>query len=603
MRSAIGGCPKAKRQLEEDTCGRELHKAETGNRPDNYNKTDKQKEAPIVKTLRLATVTMHKWMARLKSRCRRNWEAQPQEPNPPRRQPCFVMWFLLVPVVLLALVGFLPLGRLIRPRVNQRNEMDILLKRYGFLGNKTRVGDTLVPTSWEEMHSPLGHDVFKLKRAVQILNCSSEFKPPNTTRDMLLPASNKRRTNIRDINYRYPEECPSYFNWIREDLAPWKESGISRINLDVGQKHTSFRATILKGLLYIDIYGECHQSRLLFTVWGLLLLLEKYKNKIPDVEFMFNCLDKPRARIDTAMSIPVFSYCSSRDYYDIPWPDWSYWGWPELQIESWDQEFDKISKGSKKQAWKTKHNRAYWRGNPYVEVKKEPDLEVPINFREQLPVCSNTTDNFKVDVMIQDWYKELNMAKKNSRLENQCTHRYMLYVEGVAWSVSLKYIMACGSPTMVISPDYYDFYQRGLQFGVHYIPVQPNASCISKLCDKLNEVVDQAEWNLLRGEKIGQQGQDFVQKELGMDKVYDYMYHVLVKYAQLQEFQPQVSNTAHLVTQDYLLCLAEPISKLLLTQARKHMPSSKTPCTMSPQRARFFKDYGWEAYRHVNKSC
>lgn len=96
-----------------------------------------------------------------------------------------------------------------------------------------------------------------------------------------------------------------------------------------------------------------------------------------------------------------------------------------------------------------------------------------------------------------------------------------------------------------------------------------------------------------QGEAIGMAGQAFVGNEVSMDKVYDYMYHVLRKYAELQDFRPKVSRSAHVVTQDYILCLAEPLTRGLLKQLRKHMSSSRTPCTVPEQRARGFKDYGW----------
>ncbi|CAM6098106.1 unnamed protein product [Calypogeia fissa] len=519
-------------------------------------------------------------------------------PNLPRQWLCFVVWLLVLPVLVLAFVGSTWLSPMRRPSVSQDDEIAILLQKYGFLTNKTKFGDTLIPTSWAEMHSPLGPDIFKLERAVQILNCSIDLKAPNTSNDMPIPpsANNEGQTNIAGSSYNVFEECPPYFNWIDKDLAPWKESRISRGTLELGKKHAAFTAIILKGTLYIDLYYACFQTRLLYTLWGLLLLLEKYQNKIPDVEFLFNCWDSPKVKINPNLAIPLFSYCSNHEYYDIPWPDWSFWGWSECQMESWDQEFDKIAMGSKRKDWREKDKKAYWRGNPFVGGGRAI-------FREQLLSCHSTIDNPKVDIVIQDWDKELSIGKRNSKLEDQCTHRYMVYVEGVTWSVSLKYIMACGSTTMVVSPSYYDFFQRGLQPGVHYIQVQPNESCVSKLCQKLNDLVNNAELNPLMGQAIGEAGQAFVQKELSMDKVYDYMYHLLVKYAQLQEFQPSISRSAHLVTQDYILCLAQPLQKLLMKQARKHMSSNVIPCTMSKDITQIFKDYGWETYKPANKKC
>lgn len=87
-----------------------------------------------------------------------------------------------------------------------------------------------------------------------------------------------------------------------------------------------------------------------------------------------------------------------------------------------------------------------------------------------------------------------------------------------------------------------------------------------------------------------------------MDKVYDYMFYMLQEYAKLQDFKPRLSGSAHLVTQEYILCLAQPSQRLLLNQAKKLMPSTIAPCYMS-QSPNGPPDYGWEAFKHVNKRC
>lgn len=57
--------------------------------------------------------------------------------------------------------------------------------------------------------------------------------------------------------------------------------------------------------------------------------------------------------------------------------------------------------------------------------------------------------------------------------------RYKIYVEGNTWSVSEKYILACDSVTLLVKPDYYDFYSRGLMPLKHYWPVNNNDKCRS----------------------------------------------------------------------------------------------------------------------------
>lgn len=48
-----------------------------------------------------------------------------------------------------------------------------------------------------------------------------------------------------------------------------------------------------------------------------------------------------------------------------------------------------------------------------------------------------------------------------------------MYVEGTTWSCSLKYILACGAATLVVKPNYYEFFSRGLREKVHYVTVPP----------------------------------------------------------------------------------------------------------------------------------
>lgn len=68
---------------------------------------------------------------------------------------------------------------------------------------------------------------------------------------------------------------------------------------------------------------------------------------------------------------------------------------------------------------------------------------------------------------------------KQSKLSNQCNHRYKIYAEGYAWSVSLKYILACGCVPLIINPKYDDFFSRGLFPKRNYLPISPENICPS----------------------------------------------------------------------------------------------------------------------------
>ncbi|KAK8960488.1 hypothetical protein KSP40_PGU005348 [Platanthera guangdongensis] len=130
--------------------------------------------------------------------------------------------------------------------------------------------------------------------------------------------------------------CPDFFRSIRRDLEPWRLSGISLASLADARKYAAMRVVILAGnRLYLDLYYSCVQSRAMFTIWGLLQLLRRYPGMVPDVDLMFDCMDRPAIYrpeygdltvSGQAPPPPLFRYCTTKEHFDIPFPDWSFWG-------------------------------------------------------------------------------------------------------------------------------------------------------------------------------------------------------------------------------------------------------------------------------------
>jgi hypothetical protein len=65
----------------------------------------------------------------------------------------------------------------------------------------------------------------------------------------------------------------------------------------------------------------------------------------------------------------------------------------------------------------------------------------------------------------------------NFGFHNVC--RYKIYIEGSAWSVSEKYILACDSVSFLVKPHYYDFFTRSLKPMHHYWPIRDDDKCRS----------------------------------------------------------------------------------------------------------------------------
>ncbi|CAH9093218.1 unnamed protein product [Cuscuta epithymum] len=129
------------------------------------------------------------------------------------------------------------------------------------------------------------------------------------------------------------KECPDYFKWIHEDLRPWKVTGITREMIERAQEVAHIRVIILNGIMYVEKYKQAFQTRDMVTLWGIQQLLALYPGRIPDLDMMFECGDKPVIKKQAhniskhgSAPLPLFHYCSDDSSYDIVFPDWSFWG-------------------------------------------------------------------------------------------------------------------------------------------------------------------------------------------------------------------------------------------------------------------------------------
>ncbi|TVU17819.1 hypothetical protein EJB05_33876, partial [Eragrostis curvula] len=432
---------------------------------------------------------------------------------------------------------------------------------------RTLLGHNLEPTPWHVFpHAkgrPPARAALRCAPRVACLPPLSQPRPP--------PATTAAAANTSSSTER--RQCPAYFAAIHRDLGPWRGAGrgVTRALLEAARRRASMRVTVTGGgrRLHVDLYYACVQSRALFTVWSLLQLMRRYPGRVPDVDLMFDCMDRPAVnRTEHGGDHPpppIFRYCTTRDHFDIPFPDWSFWGWTETNIEPWDRQFESIKQGAKATKWQDRVPTAYWRGNP--------DVASPL--RLALLGC-NDTNLWRAEIMRQNWDEEAKSGYSHSKLSSQCTHRYKIYAEGFAWSVSLKYILSCGSMALLIDPEYEDFFSRGLDPKVNYWPVRRFAG----MCESIRDAVDWGNANPAEAERVGQRGQRLME-ELRMDAVYDYMLHLLTEYAKLMDFRPSPPPTAQEACEGSVLCLADDKQRRFL-EASAAEPAVDEPCVLPP---------------------
>ncbi|XP_062219777.1 uncharacterized protein LOC133919409 isoform X2 [Phragmites australis] len=368
--------------------------------------------------------------------------------------------------------------------------------------------------------------------------------------------------------------CPSYFRFIHEDLHPWRAAGgITRAMVDRARATANFRLVVIRGRAYVERIAPAFQTRDLFTIWGILQLLRRYPGRVPDLDLMFDCVDWPVVHANqyegenATVMPPVFRYCGDNDTLDVVFPDWSFWGWPEINIKPWDALQKELDSGNKRVKWSDREPYAYWKGNPDVAAT-----------RQELVKCNvSSKQEWNARIYKQDWIKEIKAGYKQSDLASQCTHRYKIYIEGSAWSVSEKYILACDSMTLVVTPKYYDFYSRVLMPMQHYWPVQDDNKCSS-----IKHAVDWGNSHEQKAQRIGKQASNFIQQELSMDYVYDYMFHLLTEYAKLLRFKPTKPPEAVEVCPESLACQAVGREKKFMEDSMVRSAKDAGPCDLPP---------------------
>jgi hypothetical protein len=165
-----------------------------------------------------------------------------------------------------------------------------------------------------------------------------------------------------------PPSCPDYFRYIHDDLRPWRGAGITREAVERARRHAFFRLVVVGGRAYVETYQRAFQTRDVFTQWGILQTLRRYAGRVPDLDIMFACDDPGQVRAadfpTPSDAPPVFRYCKDKSTLDIVFPDWSFWGWPEVNIRPWTPILEEVQRENDRLRWPERQPYAFWKGNP-----------------------------------------------------------------------------------------------------------------------------------------------------------------------------------------------------------------------------------------------
>lgn len=325
------------------------------------------------------------------------------------------------------------------------------------------------------------------------------------------------------------EEEGFYRDVAAAQLAPWRQSGIRREDLDKARAldRPLVKYQILGGRLYRD--EKCYfQARCA----GIERFLSEIAPELPDLEFLVNVQDHPVTSIRSPL--PVFSFSKvPSEHADILYPAWAFWeGGPTLQVIPswrWDLTRRELLDAGDALSWEEKKPAVFFRGSrtnetrdPYILYgQKHPDLW---DVRYTLNQSQKQTDYVT---------KTLGLAPAEPvSPRDHCAYRYLLNFDGVAASFRLKNVLACGGLVFYVEPRWEEFFYSKLVPGEHYVPLSLDVEEAARTVEALR--ADDA-----RARRIARNGRDFIEKHLTLAHVRRYWLDLLRDYASLQKFQPQ----------------------------------------------------------------
>ncbi|XAR63082.1 Protein xylosyltransferase [Bertholletia excelsa] len=433
----------------------------------------------------------------------------------------------------------------------------------------------VIATHWTDVYTYAGSS---LQRAISFASRNPTVQPKityslNCSTGNNTPTCPPTYPRTYEAKGSMAETCPKYFRWIHEDLRPWSGQGITLDMAENAKKFADIRVVVVNGSLYVEKYRGVFQTRDVFTIWGILQLLRLYPGKLPDLDLMIQCGDRPSILKRDFMgenankTPPLLHYCGDDDTLDIVFPDWSFWGWPEINIPPWNLLKKELEEGNRRINWTEREPYAYWKGNIHVS-----------GIRKDLMRCnSNEREDWNARIYHLDWRNEIRKGFKSSKLADQCNYRYKIYVEGIAWSVSEKYILACDSMSLLIPPHYYDFFTRSLLPTIHYWPIKTDDKCKS-----IKYAVDWGNNHTQEAQKIGKAASRFIEEQLTMKHVYDYMFHLFNEYGKLLRYKPSVPQGAVRMCSETMACNSGGLEKEFKIGSMVKSPEDRAPCSLPP---------------------
>lgn len=329
---------------------------------------------------------------------------------------------------------------------------------------------------------------------------------------------------------------------IAEDLAPFKETGITKEMVDtLASKDSSHlfwlaRYEIKEGILKADIH-ESLKENLRHTI-----MMETFQNllniaKLPDLDFIVTLLDDapPALNQPDPTTAPVFAFakdCLQHKNVALI-PDFDVLTGGQAQVKE-------AQEAALLYPWKIKMAVAFWRGAttgfPYFftlqNYRFAPRCNlVLLSLKYPRLINARFTNLCQMDEELKDYLTRWGYSSSQFiSVADHLKYKYQILIDGNSCAYSRAYWQLF-SNSLILKQDSpnIQWYYRILQENVHYLPLEWN-------CEDLPEKVQWAKNHEVEVVQMIKNANQLAKENLMLEDLYLYIYLLLTEYAKLQRF-------------------------------------------------------------------
>jgi len=215
-------------------------------------------------------------------------------------------------------------------------------------------------------------------------------------------------------------------------------------------------------------------------------------------------------------------------------------------LQLWSQWADDMSKIvediCEASPWESKIEKLFWRGNPndadnynnkadWIHLRRGKLCYLSNKFQEKIDAAFSGMQSWQVHTHLEPEFRQFFPIKQDS-WETYLNHKYLIDLDGYVASTpgcAWKLLSNC---LVFKHPSRFTlWFYKILVPGIHYIPVKDD---LSDLLSRLAWVKDHD----AIAQEIAENGRKLAKENLMAEHLFLYCYKVLLKYAQLQRFNP-----------------------------------------------------------------